>query len=528
IEGSYFDYVKSYWGSEVLSRSKMSNVDQLWDITVHDGVQITDVPDASISSNFGNISAAGITILRNTGNKGAFQLHAYQKVTIGDGTIVDNPWIQETPDPISKITWDNYILANAAWVEENGLSPDLNTKEFQNIIIKANNVSVELPVVPQPGQPKGTFSIAHGYGRKVSGKAGENVGKSIAGMCDDNFYNLNVTWEKGNGSKGMGATQTHFSITHQGLGGEKTRNIVKETTLGAYQAYEKTEEKPFSPGNEDREFVVHHLQTIYPEHEYLNHHWALGVDLNTCTGCSACVVACNAENNVPVVGRKEVQRAHEMHWMRIDKYYTGDEENPDVIYQPMMCQHCDAAPCENVCPVSATNHSSEGLNQMAYNRCFGTRYCANNCPYKVRRFNWYDYQGADSFYENTVFDNYNQSVLSNLEYSEPLSRMVMNPDVTVRSRGVMEKCSFCVQRIQDGKLTAKSEGRKLKDGDVKTACQTACPADAIYFGDINDKSSRVHEMAHDSRAFRVIEEIHTLPSVYYLTKVRNKPEVEKA
>jgi Fe-S-cluster-containing dehydrogenase component len=237
------------------------------------------------------------------------------------------------------------------------------------------------------------------------------------------------------------------------------------------------------------------------------------VDLNTCTGCSACVLACNTENNIPVVGKEEVTRAHEMQWLRIDRYYNGEEENPEVVRQPVMCQHCDNAPCENVCPVLATNHSSEGLNQMAYNRCIGTRYCNNNCPYKVRRFNWMDYTGADAI-PNNRFDPANLTV--------DLTRMRHNPDVTVRAKGVIEKCSFCVQRIQEKKLTAKNEGRTLQDGELQSACQQACPSNAIVFGDLNDPDSKVSKFMKDPRNYHLLEELHTLPSVGYLTKIRNK------
>jgi len=246
------------------------------------------------------------------------------------------------------------------------------------------------------------------------------------------------------------------------------------------------------------------------------------VDLGSCIGCSACVVACNAENNVPVVGKDEVVRSREMHWIRIDRYFSGSDENPSVVFQPMMCQHCDNAPCENVCPVAATNHSSDGLNQMAYNRCIGTRYCANNCPFKVRRFNWFDYLGADSFRKETIFNNEHDVT----EMSEDLTRMVLNPDVTVRSRGVMEKCSFCVQRIQEGKLKAKKASRHLQDGDIVTACQSACPTHAISFGDVNNQESEVYKIANDERGFKVLEELHVLPSVTYLTKVRNTEKSE--
>jgi molybdopterin-containing oxidoreductase family iron-sulfur binding subunit len=276
----------------------------------------------------------------------------------------------------------------------------------------------------------------------------------------------------------------------------------------------------------EREHHEHlNQQTIYPYNKYVEHnysqghHWGLHVDLNACIGCGACQVACTAENNVPVVGKHEVYRHHEMTWLRIDRYFYGDYENPNVVYQPMMCQHCDNAPCENVCPVSATNHSSEGLNQMAYNRCIGTRYCANNCPYKVRRFNWLDYTTADLFPANEVIQTDNIPF-----YADNLTRMVLNPDVTVRVRGVMEKCSFCVQRIQEGKLTAKKEGRALMDGDVKSACQTACPTGAITFGDTNMKDGSATAAFNNPLNYIVLEEVNTRSSVQYTAKVINKDE----
>jgi molybdopterin-containing oxidoreductase family iron-sulfur binding subunit len=258
----------------------------------------------------------------------------------------------------------------------------------------------------------------------------------------------------------------------------------------------------------------------------------MSIDMNSCIGCGACVVACHAENNVPVVGKKEVMRYHDMHWLRIDRYFISDEANPDnlkgVVFQPMLCQHCDNAPCENVCPVAATPHSSEGVNMMAYNRCVGTRYCANNCPYKVRRFNWADYTGADSFKDNQkplVADGTLDEVV--LEMNDDLTRMVLNPDVTVRSRGVMEKCSFCYQRLQEAKLKAKVENRPLMDGDVNTACAQACPTNAIVFGNVNDKATRIAQTREQNpqRLFYVIEQIHTLPNVSYLMRVRNTDEV---
>lgn len=505
-----YDYIRLYWEQFVFpNQNKFTSFNVLWDRAVHDGV--LELAEAPVLVSFaGDVAAAAASVLSEK-YKAGNEVVVYEKAGIRDGRNSGNPLLQELPDGISKIAWDNYVAVSPKFARENSLnSGDL-------VKVKAGNYEVELPVHLQPGTAYGVFAIALGYGRSAAGKAGSNIGKNAFPFVSFNGNNFEsfvtgASFSKSNSTYPLAQTQTYHSI-HDGL---NERRIVKETTLEEYQ-------KNAFAGNEDRAHVLEHLTTLYPTHDYHAHHWNLAIDMNSCVGCGACVVACNVENNIPVVGKEEVLVAREMHWLRIDRYYAGDEENPSVVYQPMMCQHCDNAPCENVCPVAATNHSSEGLNQMAYNRCIGTRYCANNCPYKVRRFNWFDYWGADSFDKRNGFANEHDP----LNLANDLTRMVLNPDVTVRSRGVIEKCSFCVQKIQAGKLTAKRESRKLKDGEIKTACQSACATGAIVFGDYNDENSEVRKMADNERNFKVIEEIHTLPNVNYLTKVRNKPAEAK-
>jgi len=292
-------------------------------------------------------------------------------------------------------------------------------------------------------------------------------------------------------------TQSHHSM--------EGRALVRESDTGSYG------QDPTS-GNEMHTHFEEHAESLYKEREFPNHHWGMAIDLSTCTGCANCVIACQAENNIPVVGKEEVGRVHEMHWLRIDRYFSGDENDPEVVFQPVMCQHCDNAPCENVCPVAATNQSSEGVNQMIYNRCIGSRYCNNNCPYKVRRFNWFNYTEAGTLKGN-LRDAANMT--------QDLRRMVLNPDVTVRSQGVIEKCSLCVQRIQASKLKAKAESRALNDDELQTACSQSCPADSIVFGDMNDPSSEISKLITSGRRYNLLEEIYTKPSVHYLTKIRN-------
>ncbi len=524
---NYYTYLQNNWEKTAFTQQTGGGSFQsFWDKAVHDGIITINnaTTETGIGSAFNtdiNTAAANI----NTETSNSLEVVCYESIGIGDGKYGNNPLLQELPDPVTRATWDNFACISPKYAQEVlGINLEKETDIVEKKVVKvsANGYSVTLPVLVQPGQANNTIAIALGYGRTHAGRAGNKVGKNAYPF----MKKVNGTWQRYATDVTVELTGETYEAamvqTHHMLNGDlKKRSVMKDMTLAEYK------QNPDSAIEELEEFTTSdHFVTMYDKPDYSGngHHWAMAVDLNACTGCSACVVACNVENNVPVVGKIEVRRAHEMHWIRIDRYYTGDLMDPDsidTVYQPMMCQHCDNAPCENVCPVAATTHSSEGLNQMAYNRCVGTRYCENNCPYKVRRFNWFDYMAADSFY---IYDNNTDPTNT---YTE-LGRMVLNPDVTVRSRGVMEKCSFCVQRIQEGKLNAKKENRKLIDGNIKTACMQVCPANAIVFGDLNDKNSEVSKLYRNERIYNVLAEMHTLPSVGYMAKVRNKSNSEKA
>jgi len=516
----YLSFVKQYWSAKIGGETA-------WDKALQDGV-INPTTVATASASFSSLSVAAATSEIAAYKKvTTTELYLYQKVAIGAGEGTSNPWLQEMPDPVTKATWDNYLIVSPALAKEllkidltnNGQADAYEVKPPKHVVeIKANGIAVKLPVLIIPGTHSKTVGIALGYGRvKELGKSvfnevagipvGANAfpfGKLINGTVS--FSVTDVALADTGDKYPVALTQTHnIYNTAQG----NRTEVMKELTLAEYKA------KP-TEILEDREAEVKPYGglanyqangTIYPNsmNDRPGIKWGMSVDLNTCTGCGACVVACSAENNVPVVGKPEVLRGHEMQWLRIDRYYSGsDLENPKVVFQPLMCQHCDNAPCENVCPVAATNHSSEGLNQMTYNRCIGTRYCANNCPYKVRRFNWADYTGADSFPDNQ------KGIISDvtMDMNDDLTRMVLNPDVTVRSRGVIEKCSFCVQRLQASKLSAKKESRPLEDSDIKVACQQACPTNAIVFGNANDKKSNITSIRKDNpnRLFLSLEQ----------------------
>jgi molybdopterin-containing oxidoreductase family iron-sulfur binding subunit len=497
IEFDYHTYIQKYWEENFFAlQSEYLTFTDFWNHTLQKGVfELEPETLACPLFNF-DFLESNMSKFAEIKKATGIELVLYEKIGLGNGKQANNPWLQELPDPISKAVWDNYVAISPNFAKENGLALE--------DVVKINGI--ELPVLIQPGQPIGTVSVALGYGRTDTGKVANGIGKNVFGMVsffNDTFqYNASVSIEKTGETYSLATTQTHHSM--------EGRPIVRETVLDQWKEHPES-------GNEFHRINEEKAVTLYKKPHYEGFHWGLGIDLNKCVGCSACVVACQAENNVAVIGKEEVKNSRIMHWIRVDRYYSVVEdkigadiesENPEVVHQPVMCQHCDNAPCENVCPVAATPHSKEGLNQMAYNRCIGTRYCMNNCPYRVRRFNWYRYLDNDKF-------DYN--------FNDEISKMVLNPDVVVRERGVVEKCSMCVQRIQEKKLVAKKESRIPYDGEIQPACVQSCPTQALVFGDMNDKNSKVSKVKADPRTYNLLEEIHTLSSVGYMTKVRNKP-----
>lgn len=525
-EQTYYDFIRENW----MAQSAMAagpQFEDFWNETLQKGYF-----EASAMSNeepaTENKMIDATSVARNLSNQtaGDWEIEFYQKTGIGDGQQAHNPWLQELPDPISKITWDNYIAMNPTDAREMGFATEYGEqKDADTVNITINGQTFEnVPVVAQPGQARKSLSVALGYGQTI-GKENEIVGFNVYPAMKYNGgevsnYSSEVSIEAAGGNYQIATTQTHQTI----MGRD---SIVRETTWSVFQNGNKDDYNPaHTVATHEGQLNINKVD-LWATHPVASagHHWGMTIDLNSCIGCGSCVTSCTSENNVPVVGKDEVRRSREMHWIRIDRYFSSEEErapegnrsyskmeiaedNPKVVHQPMMCQHCNHAPCETVCPVAATTHSNEGINQMTYNRCIGTRYCANNCPYKVRRFNWFNYMGYDKF------TSINPS-------QDDLGRMVLNPDVTVRARGVMEKCSLCMQRIQDGKLTAKKEGRAVVDGDIETACASACPTNAISFGDYNNSASKVLKESKSDRAFRVIEEVGTQANVYYQVKVRN-------
>ena len=523
---SYYDFLKETWKTEILNGTS-------WNQALHDGVFVAPVEAVEVATLEVDMDAVlgGLTIAASD-----FELNLYTKTGMGDGQMANNPWLQEFPDPITRTSWDNYLTMSKADAENIGvINYHVANGALNGSLVEmtVDGVSEVLPILIQPGQANGSLGLALGYGRKQGLKAEMQTGKNAYQFYKGfNNFQSNVTLKVVAGEHEFACVQLQNTLMGRG-------DIIKETTIEDYNNVDSKEWNKVPMVSLDHNEVEATTVDLWESFDRsIGHHFNLSIDLNACTGCGACVIACHAENNVPVVGKSEIRKSRDMHWLRIDRYYSHEEdfagdnekkeggkgvsgykntmaelehpsENPSVAFQPVMCQHCNHAPCETVCPVAATSHGRQGQNQMAYNRCVGTRYCANNCPYKVRRFNWFNYPN------NSEFD-YNMN--------DDLGKMVLNPDVTVRSRGVMEKCSMCIQMTQATILKAKKEGRPVNTNEFETACSNACSTGAMVFGDINHKEDTVTSLTEDKRAYHLLEHIGTKPNVVYHVKVRNTQE----
>ena len=523
---SYYDFLKSFWSTDVLDGAS-------WNKALHNGFYTRTISTTNIIEGLKEVSITDVaTKLKKSTTASAMELNLYTKTGLGDGKQANNPWLQEFPDPITRASWDNYLTMSMADARDLGFSNPVKDNGAINgdyAKVTINGVDVVVPVMVQPGQAKGSVGLSLGFGKTFGLKEEMQVGVNAYPLYKGgNNIQYNVVIEKVSGTHKFACTQVQKTIAGR-------HDILKVATLKEYNTVAPKDHhhgwnKPAYVSYDHKEVEAKTIDLWDEHNREVGHHFNLSIDLTSCTGCGACVVACHAENNVPVVGKNEVRVGRDMHWLRIDRYYSSEvetreeakemglsggdlykaleteAENPEVTFQPMMCQHCNHAPCETVCPVAATSHGRQGQNQMAYNRCVGTRYCANNCPYRVRRFNWFNYSNNNEFDFNM-----------NNEYG----KMVLNPDVVVRSRGVMEKCSMCIQMSQATILKAKKEGRKVNVDEFETACSSACTTGAMVFGDVNNKEDQVAALAEDKRAYNVLDYLQTKPNVIYQVKVRN-------
>ena len=520
----YYDEIKNHWNESILAGSS-------WSKALHDGYFSIEAEQLEpINSDLTTLDTTDL----KTASTSGISLVLYSKTGMGDGQQANNPWLQEFPDPITRVSWDNYLTISMSDAQALGLTNTNTSNGALNgsyAAVSVQGKTLKVPVFVQPGQAQGTVGLAFGYGPRMGLKEEMQTGVNAYELYHNFDRIQEVTLKSDSGEHEFACVQLHNTLMGRG-------DIVKETTLEIFNTQDKKYWNPTPQVSKNHiEFDVTSPEVdMWEEFDRsIGHHFNLSIDLNACTGCGACVVACHAENNVPVVGKREVRRSRDMHWLRIDRYYSsatsfeGDNQtkeeisgigdslntfgemeqaaaNPQVAFQPVMCQHCNHAPCETVCPVAASSHGRQGQNHMAYNRCVGTRYCANNCPYKVRRFNWFLYNKNDEF---------------DYHMNNDLGRMVLNPDVVVRSRGVMEKCSLCIQMTQKTILDAKLKGEEIKDGTFQTACSNACTTGAMVFGDLNDKKSKVAALHEGDRMYHLLEHVGTKPNVMYQVKVRN-------
>ncbi|MEZ5416308.1 MAG: TAT-variant-translocated molybdopterin oxidoreductase [Vicinamibacterales bacterium] len=474
-ERSGYDVVREYWTSAAPGgATAASDFEKQWRRWLHDGyIDGTAAPARTVALDAAWSSAAPAAAVSGV------EVNFKRDGSIYDGRFANNGWLQELPKPVTKLTWDTAALVAPKTAEKLGVA------NGDMLTVTIDGRSLDVPAWIDPGHAQDALTIGLGYGRPRAGRVGTGVGVNAYALRGSTApWHAAAEVVKGRGSYQLVSTQDHWSI--------EGRNLVRSAKL------EEFKENP-AFAHEMEHMKLSDGLTLYPKWEYSGYSWGMAIDLNTCTGCNACVVACQSENNIPVVGKDQVANGREMQWLRIDRYYAGDIDNPDTYYQPMPCQQCENAPCEVVCPVAATVHSAEGLNDMVYNRCVGTRYCSNNCPWKVRRFNFTLYQ----------------------DWETPSLKMQRNPDVTVRSRGVMEKCTYCVQRINSARIQAKREDREIRDGEIVTACEAACPSQAITFGNLNDPTSRVAKLKADPRNYSMLAELNTRPRTTYLAAVRN-------
>ncbi len=473
------ELVQEHWQGQGLDETG-------WRRALHDGV-IAGTASATLTAEINQAAVA--QACSESASRMDLELCLRPDPSVFDGRFANNAWLQELPKSLTKLTWDNAFLISPATAEEHGL------KTEDLVEVRLGERKVVGPVWIMPGQADRAVTVHLGYGRTHAGRVGNGAGFNAYPLYTASTVNATVDIAVELAATGatypLSSTQQHFAVELQSEEAHE-RHLVRHADYATYQHQPDFAQHMGHPPPGPEE-------SMFPPWEYNGYAWGLAVDLNSCTGCNACVTACQSENNIPVVGKVQVANGREMHWIRIDRYYQGDLEDPDVHFQPVMCMHCEQAPCEVVCPVAATTHSSEGLNDMVYNRCVGTRYCSNNCPYKVRRFNFLSYTDHDS----------------------DLLAMARNPDVTVRSRGVMEKCSYCVQRINQARIEAKKQDREIRDGEIKTACQQACPADALTFGDINDADSAVSRTKASPLNYTLLGDLGTRPRTTYLAKVTN-------